>query len=156
MDNQESTYNLLRALILINNDRKSQFRWACTSLNDSDIKFYLESMIQQCEQFNHHLKFLGSEFNHSTLDTEGTTLSGKLYHLWMEIKSSISKMEIQTILENCSFCERTALKGYGVVLESLKSENATLINSVFVQYQKIEESIEKLALIKSNFYQEPK
>lgn len=140
----------LKTLILINNDRKMHLRQISSFLHESDIKFYIENQIHQSEEFHRHLINLAEEFKFPEFNQYETTLSGKLYHLWIAIKSAITKMNIDGILANCIFCEQASVKAYNEISVAYKSVNKSLLKIVEVQLQKVNESINKLEFIRDN------
>ena len=50
--------------------------------------------------------------------TEGTTNSGKLYRIWMDVKAAIVAKDRAAILSSCEFGEDAALKVYEEVKEN--------------------------------------
>ena len=48
----------------------------------------------------------------------GTTTSGKIYRVWMDVKATFSGKSRQAVLENCEFGEDAAQKAYNSALES--------------------------------------
>ena len=48
--------------------------------------------------------------------TDGTTNSGKVYRVWMDIKAAFSSDDATSSLEQCEYGEDAAQKAYDVVL----------------------------------------
>ena len=49
---------------------------------------------------------------------KGTTNSGKIYRVWMDVKALFTGHDRQTVLENCEFGEDAAQKAYKMALET--------------------------------------
>ncbi len=49
---------------------------------------------------------------------KGTTNSGKIYRVWMDVKATFTGHDRQAILENCEFGEDAAQKAYKAALAS--------------------------------------
>ena len=59
-----------------------------------------------------------------------TTVSGKIYRVWMDIKAAFTGKSRKTVLENCEFGEDAAQKAYDEALKSdapLPAETRQLI-----------------------------
>jgi len=64
--------------------------------------------------------------------TSGTTNSGKIYRVWMDVKATFSGHDRQSVLESCEFGEDAAQKAYKLALSSdaeIDAENRQLITS---------------------------
>jgi len=48
----------------------------------------------------------------------GTTNSGKIYRVWMDVKAMFTGNDRQTVLNNCEFGEDAAQNAYKMALES--------------------------------------
>jgi uncharacterized protein (TIGR02284 family) len=48
----------------------------------------------------------------------GTTASGKVYRLWMDVKATFTGHDRKTVLANCEFGEDAAQKAYDLALKS--------------------------------------
>ena len=49
---------------------------------------------------------------------DGTTNSGKIYRVWMDLKAAITGKDRKTILNNCEFGEDAAQKAYDTALNT--------------------------------------
>ncbi len=87
MANEKETIGILNDLIQINNDRITGYEKAIKELKDEDddLKVLFEGMIDESRKarlaLGEEVQVLGG-----TMDT-GTTNSGKIYRVWMDVKA---------------------------------------------------------------------
>lgn len=112
MSTASNTAEVLNDLIQINNDRIEGYQKALEELDsrDVDLSNIFNSFIAQSRDLKsalqNEISSLGKE-----IDT-GTTISGKVYRVWMDVKSIFSGKDRQTVLNNCEFGEDAAQKAY--------------------------------------------
>ena len=115
METKEST-GVLNDLILINHDRIEGYQKAKEELKEGneDLKALFTAMIGE----SHTLKLaLATEVTVLGEDIEeGTTNSGKIYRVWMDVKAAFSGHDRKAVLENCEFGEDAAQKAYQMAL----------------------------------------
>ncbi|RFZ90556.1 PA2169 family four-helix-bundle protein [Mucilaginibacter conchicola] len=105
----------LNDLIKINNDRIAGYQKALEGTQDTGLKTVFEGYIDQSRgyvnELNDHIHVLGGS------PTEGTTLSGKFYHAWMDVKSAFSKKDNHSVLADCEYGEDVAKNAYRKALD---------------------------------------
>lgn len=112
MSTASNTAEVLNDLIQINNDRIEGYQKALEELDsrDVDLSNIFNNFIAQSRDLKsalqNEISSLGKE-----IDT-GTTISGKVYRVWMDVKSIFSGKDRQTVLNNCEFGEDAAQKAY--------------------------------------------
>ena len=114
----EKTVSILNDLIEINNDRVVGYERAIEELtdNDGDLKTLFQRYTSESRQYSQELT---QEVNRLGGDaTDGTTNSGKIYRVWMDLKTAITGKDRKAILENCEFGEDAAQKAYDTALNS--------------------------------------
>ena len=117
METKETT-TILNDLIQINNDRIEGYERAIKELKDEDhdLKALFAQMIGESHQYK---LTLASEVAASGEDIDtGTTNSGKIYRVWMDVKAAFTGHDRKSILENCEFGEDAAQKAYKMALAS--------------------------------------
>jgi len=127
METKETT-TILNDLIQINNDRIEGYERAIKELKDEDhdLKALFVQMIGESHQYK---LTLASEVAASGEDIDtGTTNSGKIYRVWMDVKAAFTGHDRKSILENCEFGEDAAQKAYKVALED--DDVPAFINSI--------------------------
>lgn len=111
----EALIAALNSLITINNDRYEGYNTAAKESKDADLdKQFYESANKSkmyASKLSQYVRELGGE------PAEGTTNSGKLYRIWMDVKSAIAMNDRAAVLSNCEFGEDAALKVYEEVKE---------------------------------------
>lgn len=123
---------VLNDLIQINNDRIEGYEKALaeTDKADADLKGIFTKMISQSRenlgQLNSYVTKLGET------PATGTTLSGKVYRVWMDVKSAFNSKERESALELSERGEDAAQKAYKEALASdanMSTEARQLITS---------------------------
>lgn len=118
MANQDELAGVLNDLIKINNDRIEGYQRALEETKDTDVD--LRAMCKQmADQSMKYVNELTQEVARLGEDaTTSTTLSGKAYRVWMDLKAAVTGHSRKTVLENCEFGEDAAQKAYDAALES--------------------------------------
>ena len=118
MTTNDKLAEVLNDLIQINNDRINGYEKAGEEIRDKDVD--LQAMFSK---FANDSRKYSSELSREVIrlggnpDT-GTTGSGKLYRVWMDVKAIFSGKDRQAILESCEFGEDAAQKAYRTALAS--------------------------------------
>lgn len=125
MENEKVTA-VLNDLVRINNDRVVGYEKAIDELKDedADLKTLFNRYITESRQNAHELTLEVSRLGGDA--AEGTTNSGKVYRVWMDLKAVISGHERKTVLANCEFGEDAAQKAYDTALNSDLEFEATI------------------------------
>ncbi|MEP7257088.1 MAG: PA2169 family four-helix-bundle protein [Flavitalea sp.] len=116
--NNDNLVEVLNDLIRINNDRIVGYEKAADEARtvDVDLRAIFNRMSEESSQYAAELTQevvkLGGE------PATGTTNSGKIYRVWMDVKVVFSGKDRQAILENCEFGEDAAQKAYDLALKS--------------------------------------
>lgn len=109
---------ILNDLILINNDRVAGYEKAYdeTDASDTDLRSLYNNLANHSRdnvvELSSEVRSLGEE------PATGTMLSGKLYRVWMDVRSAFSSDGRKTSLDNSEFGEDAAQKAYQSALES--------------------------------------
>lgn len=105
----------LNDLIKINNDRVDGYTKAGLQTADEDLRSLFTSLAAQSSQFAAELKKYVREEGEDP--TEGTTISGKIYRTWMDVKATFGGDDRKSLLASCEFGEDAAQKAYKMALE---------------------------------------
>lgn len=118
MENKEKTVDILNDLIQINNDRINGYEKASKELkdDDSDLRSLFQRYIQESREYKSELMSEVSRLGGNPAD--GTTNSGKVYRVWMDLKAAFTGKDRKTILNNCEFGEDAAQKAYETALNA--------------------------------------
>lgn len=116
MENSKKVTGLINDLIQINNDRIVGYEKAMDELKPEDadlktlcIRYIAESRVY-LNELTHEVTRLGGD------PADGTTNSGKVYRVWMDLKAAVTGNDRKTILNNCEFGEDAAQKAYDMAL----------------------------------------
>src|SRR5215208_1878620 len=114
----EKAIGILNDLIRINHDRVVGYEKATDELKDedADLKALFHRYISESRQYSQELTQEVSRLGGDPAD--GTTNSGKVYRVWMDLKATVAGKDRKTILNNCEFGEDAAQKAYDTALNS--------------------------------------
>ena len=133
MANNEKISSVLNDLIRINHDRIEGYEKAIDELKaeNEDLRPLFQRYIGESRQYASELtaevKRIGGD------PAEGTTNSGKIYRVWMDLKAVVTGKDRKTVLENCEFGEDAAQKAYDMALNSDDELEPTLRDLVVRQ-----------------------
>lgn len=118
MQTNEKLIEVLNGLIEINHDRVNGYEKAVEETKDldMDLKAIFRSMANDSVKYATELSHLVSGLGGTPAD--GTTNSGKVYRVWMDIKTTFTGHDRQSVLELCEFGEDAAQKAYKAAIES--------------------------------------
>ena len=107
----EKTTEVLNDLIQINNDRIEGYERAAkeTDAEDKDLRSLFNNMAAESRKYKMGLI---SHLHPAEEPAKGTSLEGKIYRAWMDIKATFSGSSRKAILASCEFGEDAAQKAY--------------------------------------------
>ena len=111
--------DVLNDLIQINNDRVNGYEKAAeeTKDRDLDLQAIFRKMANDSRGYVAELSREVARLGGNP-DAGSTTSSGKLYRVWMDVKTLFTGKDRQAILESCEFGEDAAQKAYKDALAS--------------------------------------
>jgi uncharacterized protein (TIGR02284 family) len=114
----EALTETLNDLIRINNDRIEGYKRADAELkgSDVDLRATFSKMADESRTYVNELERAVTE--HGGEVATDTTVSGKIYRAWMDVKKVFSANDRKAILESCEFGEDAAQKAYETALGS--------------------------------------
>ncbi|QNL48387.1 PA2169 family four-helix-bundle protein [Olivibacter sp. SDN3] len=117
METREKIADVLNDLIKINNDRIKGYQTAVedTSWSDVDLKALFEFYVAQTKKFNRELSEAVAKYA-GELPDKGTTTTGKLHRIWIDLKTTITGKDRQSILQECERGEDASKKAYNDAL----------------------------------------
>jgi uncharacterized protein (TIGR02284 family) len=118
METNSELISVMNDLIKINHDRTKGYQKAADELKptDIDLKTMFTNMANASMQ---NANALTAEVrNHGGDPASDSTQSGKIYRIWMDIRSGVSARDRKSVLSLCEFGEDAALKSYKLALES--------------------------------------
>jgi uncharacterized protein (TIGR02284 family) len=114
----EKTTEILNDLISINNDRIDGYNRAEkeTADKDADLQTLFRQMSSESRSYVNDLsKYVAVA---GEQPTDKTSLSGKIYRTWMDVKATFTGKDRKAILASCEFGEDAAQKAYDEALSS--------------------------------------
>lgn len=118
MENQNNDIiEVLNDLIRINRDRIAGYEKAVENLEEGDavlrtLFYQLSDESQKLkEELSQEVRSLGGE------PAEDTTMSGKIYRAWMDVKDVFAGDDAKSALEACEYGEDAAQKAYAEAIE---------------------------------------
>ena len=136
----EKLVEVLNDLIRINNDRITGYEKAAEEARDVDVdlRATFTKMAEESRQYAAELTQQVVSLNGEP--ATGTTNSGKIYRVWMDVKATFSGTSRQAILENCEFGEDAAQKAYDSALKSDAEMNADIRQLITTQKSSLKTS----------------
>jgi uncharacterized protein (TIGR02284 family) len=128
----EKTAETLNDLIEINNDRVRGYERAAneTDVKDADLRSLFDNMAAESRKYvselSVHVQRKGEE------PADGTTLRGKIYRTWMDVKATFSGKDRKAILASCEFGEDAAQRAYDEALKT-DAELSTEIRQLIME-----------------------
>lgn len=105
----------LNDLIKINNDRIAGYQKAYENTDETGLNLLFNEYIDQSKnnvsELREYIRVLGGN------PADGTTLSGKFYHAWMDVKAAFTGKDRHGILSDCERGEDIAKKAYRNALD---------------------------------------
>ena len=114
----EKVIGILNDLIRINQDRVVGYEKGIDELKaeDADLRTLFQRYVTESRQYAQELTQEVSRLGGDPAD--GTTNSGKIYRVWMDLKAAVTGHDRETVLNNCEFGEDAAQKAYDTALNS--------------------------------------
>ncbi|MDX1954694.1 MAG: PA2169 family four-helix-bundle protein [Chitinophagaceae bacterium] len=102
-------------LIEINNDRVKGYEKAMEQTQEDDLRSLFSEMAAQSRRNANELGNLVRKAGKEP--EEGTTVKGKIYRAWMDVKATFAGNDRKSVLNACEFGEDAAQKAYRSALE---------------------------------------
>lgn len=147
MKTNEKTAEVLNDLIQINNDRIQGYEKASkeTAPGDADLRAIFDNMAAESRSYvndlTRHVAISGNE------PADGTTVKGKIYRAWMDVKATFSGKDRKAILASCEYGEDAAQKAYEQALATdaeLPTDIRQLITDQKSSLRKAHDKIKKM------------
>ena len=112
MEANKDLVEVLNDLVKINNDRIEGYERAISETEgiDIDLKGIFQKMANESREYvaelSKEVAGLGGEIE------TGTTNSGKIYRVWMDIKATFTGHDRTSVLESCEYGEDAAQEAY--------------------------------------------
>ena len=114
----EKTAEILNDLIEINNERVRGYEKASQETNskDADLRTLFTDLASKSRRYVNELSTYVNRTGNEP--AEGTTVRGKIYRAWMDVKATFTGHDRKSILASCEFGEDAAQRAYDAALSS--------------------------------------
>lgn len=135
----------LNDLVKINNDRVEGYKKAAEQAKENPVlQVLFNEKAADSQKFasdlNQHIARIGGE------RTNDTTVAGKIFRSWMDVKNTFKPSDKTTILDSCEFGEDAALKAYEMALKSDAELDAELRKTIISQQESIKASHDRIKM----------
>jgi uncharacterized protein (TIGR02284 family) len=118
MEKHDEIISVLNDLVRINNDRIVGYERAVNESKDTDVDM-IAVFNKMADQSRKYVTELVQEVGRLGGEAaKDTTVSGKIYRVWMDMKSAITGKDRESIIGSCEYGEDVAQRAYEAALES--------------------------------------
>ena len=150
--NKEKSIEVLNTLIEINNDRIAGYATAINETEEVDLKMLFSGLKKTSETCNAQL--ISEVLKLGGKPAEGTKTIGKLYRVWMDIKSALTGKDRKAILNSCEFGEDIAVDTYQKALRDnlldITAEQQIMLNTQFALIKSGHDKVKNLRDVSVN------
>ncbi len=138
--------DVLNDLVKINNDRVAGYERAIKETKDLDVdlKAMFEGLIRETYGYKEELVEAVGRLGGDV--AKDTTIQGKIYRAWMDVKATFTGSDRKAILENCVFGEEAWRRAYEAALSSdteIDAEYRQIISRHFTAEQAAYDMLKK-------------
>ena len=119
MKNNDKVCEILNDLIQINNDRIEGYERASKETKDvdADLRALFGRMADESRQYGSELT--AAVTRQGCEPASDTTVRGKIYRAWMDVKATFTGKDRKAILASCEYGEDAAQRAYDSALEEI-------------------------------------
>lgn len=134
---KQKAISILNDLVEINNDRIEGYKNALTETDDHELKRVFTQLMETSQKCKQELE--EEVIRYGAKPEEGTRATGKMFRVWMDIRTALSSKDRETVLKLCEQGEDVAVKAYENVLDDQPAEHLSLdqISLIDNQYKLI-------------------
>jgi uncharacterized protein (TIGR02284 family) len=144
----ENEVDTINDLIEINNDRIEGYEKAMEELKptDTDLQQVFTRMAAQSRGFVQELRAASPATYED--QAEGSTVKGKLYRAWQDVKSTIAGSDRYSVLAFCEFGEDAAQRAYKEALNLEEPLSSTLFDMLSRQKLELQRSHDEIKALR--------
>nr|WP_294862287.1 PA2169 family four-helix-bundle protein [uncultured Fluviicola sp.] len=140
--NNQEIIASLNNLVQINNDRIQGYLTAAEETDQDDLKRVFSEMMTASQECRRELVQEISKLGGTPV--EGTTVSGKIFRVWMDVKAALTSKDRKAILNSCEFGEDAAVKTYQAEIDGNALNGTEYLLIVKDQFSKIKSGHDKI------------
>jgi uncharacterized protein (TIGR02284 family) len=144
MNVNEKTSEVLNDLVRINNDRITGYERAAKDADakDADLKALFTRMADESRQYVNELTNYVARTGEEP--AKETTVSGKIYRAWMDVKATFTGKNRKAILASCEYGEDAAQRAYDSALASDAEISTEVRQLIMDQKTNLKQSHDKI------------
>ncbi|MCY7350146.1 MAG: PA2169 family four-helix-bundle protein [Cytophagaceae bacterium] len=145
-DRLQKAIDDLNYLIAVNSARIKEYETATEKIKNRELQVLFQGMGAESSTHISELSGLIQELGGEV--EQGTTLSGDLHRIWLDVKSAFTNHDSKAILEAVECAERGTLDAYSRILEvgdDLTEEALSLVNQQHQAIKNAHTAIERLS-----------
>ena len=127
-NNSQKTIDVLNELVEINNDRVAGYENAAKETEQEDLKTVFNKLADDSRKCQDEVTSQVTKLGGTP--KKGTSTSGKVYRVWMDVRSALTNKDRHAVLSSCETGEDVAVKAYEDALDKkneISPEGAQLI-----------------------------
>jgi len=139
MKTNDQTIDVLNDLIRINNDRMEGYEKAIKDAAGSpDLVTTFSEYSIQSRRYSSELRRIVTSLGGEP--SESTTMSGKIYRIWMDMRSAISSSDRSSALDLSEYGEDAAQKAYREALKDAADMPADILATITIQKTELKQA----------------
>jgi uncharacterized protein (TIGR02284 family) len=139
MKPNDQTIGILNDLIKINNDRVEGYEKAIKdAAGNPDLVTTFSGYSTQSRRYSSELRRIVTSLGGEP--SESTTVSGKVYRIWMDLRSAVSSSERSSALDLSEYGEDAAQKAYREALKDAAGMPADILATITTQKAELKEA----------------
>jgi uncharacterized protein (TIGR02284 family) len=144
MESTDKTKEVLQDLIEINHDRIAGFDQAAEDLEETDLSLrpVFKKLADDSRSYVNQLSGLARE--QGLEPEEGSSTSGSLHRAWLDIKTTFTGQDNESLLEECHRCEHAIKDAYREALSHPNEIMPELYNLLTYQQEGIREGHDRI------------
>lgn len=145
----EKTAEVINDLIRINNDRIEGYEKAADKAEpkDVDLQVIFRQMSAESRSYVNDLRRYVTGTGEE-VDIDDTTLRGKIYRAWMDVKATFTGKDRKALLASCEFGEDAAQKAYDAALSSDAQLSADVRQLIMDQKSSLKKSHDRIKALR--------
>ncbi|GAA4441815.1 hypothetical protein GCM10023188_40780 [Pontibacter saemangeumensis] len=144
----ENAVNVLQELNQFVNDRIEGYKHAADLTKNPAHRSFYNKLIQESNDFSNEINRTIGSFGGERQD--GTTAKGKIFRGWMDVKSTVTGSDEESIIESNIYGEEWAQKAYNDALDHKAELPQSVISMVEKQKHASEATCEQLKQMKES------
>ena len=146
----ENQVEIINDQIRINNDRVEGYEKAAAQIGETESSLRNEflKMAQQSQGYAASLR--QHVHGDDEVSADETTVAGKIYRTWMDVKAVFTGKDTKAILSSCEYGEDAAQKAYKTALENPEDLSSGISSLIQRQQAELKLSHDKIKALRDS------